>query len=74
MKKYVKGLVWLLISYALWFVGLLSSEYKKWTAEPMPPYSNYVAFGIETDSTSYVPFEEERYHIYIAYFPYLFEG
>ncbi len=59
MKKYLKGVMWLIITYVLWFVGLMSTEYKKWTAEPTPPYEPYVAFGIEVDSTSYIPFEEE---------------
>lgn len=58
MKRYFKAFMLMLVVYGLLFFGILSSQYKKMSVEPMTPYQPYVAFGIEADSSMYIPFEE----------------
>lgn len=60
MKKYMKGIMWLIISYVGWYIGLLWIEYKRLPEQPVGPYHAFVEFGIDTDSMMYVPFPEGR--------------
>jgi hypothetical protein len=58
MKRYFNAFVLMLMVYGMLFFGILSSQYKKMSIEPIAPFQPYVAFGIETDSSTYIPFEE----------------
>lgn len=59
MRKYFKAFMLMLVVYGILFFGIIRSEYRNKLLEPVAPYEPYVAFGIETDSSSYIPFEEE---------------
>ena len=58
MKRYFNAFVLMLMVYGMLFFGILSAQYKKMSIEPIAPFQSYVAFGIETDSSTYIPFEE----------------
>jgi preprotein translocase subunit Sec63 len=58
MKRYFNAFVLMLVVYGMLFFGILSSQYKKMSIEPIAPFQPYVAFGIETDSSAYIPFEK----------------
>lgn len=58
MRRYFKTFMVMLVVYGLLFFGIIRSEYRNKLLEPTAPYEPYVAFGIEKDSSMYIPFEE----------------
>jgi hypothetical protein len=58
MKKFFKAFILMLVTYGFLFLGILTSQYKKMSIEPIAPFEPYVAFGIETDSSEYISFEK----------------